>query len=797
MKKNVSIRIICLFMTCLLFTACKSPEEKHDKYIERGDSYFEQSDYIKARLEYKNAAKIIPSSSEAIYKLGLIEEAEGNYQSAWSAFMVSEQQNPEFLPILLKLSEFFIIGQQTEEANKRIDKILAIDPQHAKAHALKASIYLRDKAFNQAQQEIDLSFKYDQSNLIAYSVQAGMYIAQKKYETAIQTLDKGIVLNPKEPSLYLLKATIYSEQDDVQAVTDVYTKLFEIFPEKISYRFDLAQILKEFSKTEEARKIYQDAVLAFPDNGEAKLRLIQYLEVEQGIGEAKQEIQSFIKNEPEQKLFYLWLADIYTRNNEHENAILTLKNIIDTDPDNWIGLNAQTNLAQIELSRGDIQLANNLITIVLKKEVNNIDALLLRANLSFIQGDYRKAIQDLRTILNHDPKFLKASRTLAEALLIQGHNDLAIDTLLQALEKTPDDKGTLVGLAQLYALRGEQDTAINILKQVTDIFPDYSVAWESIARTALEVGQVTVAENAIKELQKIDDQDTLSKFLLAKIDIQNGHEQKASDALKAIIQNDVNAPLSAYALATLLETAKSKENVGDVKKFLSDLPDHTPLSLTILGAINMQNRNMEEAEVAFRQAIKLNPKSQDAYTSLAQILLEQKSPQNAIEVLGAAEQAIPSEAGASMLKAIILTQIGEFDQAIAIYEAAIERSDVAEAASNNMAQVIADFKYKDTALLKKARLIAERFINSSNPNHLDTLGWVYYRSDLSIQAQPILEKAMKFTKESNPQIAFHYGAVLKANGNMEQAKKYLLQATSKDFSYDGFDEAKRLLEDLK
>ncbi|MGH1456458.1 MAG: tetratricopeptide repeat protein [Alphaproteobacteria bacterium] len=711
--------------------------------------------------------------------------------------MVSEQQDPEFLPILLKLSEFFLIGQQTVEANIRIDKILTIDPQHATAHALKASIFLRDKAFNQAQQEIDLSFKYDPSNLIAYSVQAGMYMAQKEYETALQILDKGIALNPKEPSLYLLKASIYSEQDNPQGVTDVYETLFEIFPDRITYRFDLAQILKEFSKTEEARKVYQDAVSAFPDNGEAKLKLVQYLEVEKGMGEAKKEIQSFINAKPDQKLFYLWLADIYTRNNEHENAILTLKNIIDTDPDDWIGLNAQTNLAQIELSRGDIQLANDLITAVLEKEVNNIDAFLLRANLSFIQGDHRKAIQDLRTILNRDPKFLKASRTLAEALLIQGHNDLAIDTLLQALEKTPDDKGTLVRLAQLHALRGEHDTAINILTQVTDIFPNYSVAWESIARTALEVGQVTVAENAIKELQKINGKNPLSKFLFAKADIQNGSKQKASDALKAIIRDDINSPLSAHALSTLLETAQSKESLDDVKSFLVGLRKHNSLSFTILGAINMQTGNMEDAEVAFRKAINLNPKSHDAYTSLAKILLDQNLPQNAIEVLEAAEQAIPSEAGASMFKAIILTQIGEIDQAIAIYEAAIERSDVADASANNMAQVIADFKYKDTALLKKARIIAERFINSPNPNHLDTLGWVYYRSNLPIQAQPILEKAIKLQTTHNPQISFHYGAVLKANGNLEQAKIYLQQATSKNVSYEGIDEARRLLEGLK
>ncbi|MGH1402764.1 MAG: tetratricopeptide repeat protein [Alphaproteobacteria bacterium] len=784
-------------MTCLLFSACKSPEEKHDYYIERGNSFYEQSDYIKARLEYKNAAKILPSSSEAIYKLGLIEEAEGNYQSALSAYLVSEQQNPEFLPVVLKLAQFFIIAQQSAEVNTRIDKILALDPEHGTAHALKASLFLREQAFHQAQQEVDLSLKYDPSNVIAYSVLAGMHLAQKDYKEALISLDKGIALNPKEASLYLLKAAAYSEQNDSNGVVQVYSTLFDIFPDQIRYRFDLAQIMDEFSQPDLAKVVYQDAVKAFPDHAEAKLKLIRYLEREQGVVDAKQEVQDFIKEEPQEKLFHLWLADIYTRNDEHDSAIITLKNIIDTDPDNWIGLNAQTTLAEIELGRGDIQLASNLVSMVLEKEINNIDALLLRANLSFIQGDYRKAIQDLRTILNNNPAFLKASRVLAEALLIQGHNDLAIDTLLQALEKTPDDRGTLVRLAQLYALRGERDTALNILKQVTDIFPTYTIAWESVARIAIENGRVSVAQNAIKELQKSGGQEMLAQFLLAKIDQQNGNKKKADTLLKQIIQENIDAPIATYALSALLETARSKQQLENVRIFLSGLNRHTHVSLTIWGTIEVKTGNIGEAENAFRRAIKLKPSSQDAYLSLAKILLQQKAPQNALEILEAAEKSIPSGMGAPMLKAAILTQTGKIDEAINIYEMVLERGDVSDSAANNMAQIIADYKYEDASLLKKARLLAERFINSDNANYLDTLGWVYYRSDLSIQAQPILEKAMKLNKSSNPQIDFHYGAVLKANGHLDEAKKHLRSATKTGYSYEGLDEAKVLLKGLE
>ncbi len=787
--------IILMILTGSLLVSCDSPEKKYEKYLGRGDSYYQKQDYIKARLEYRNAAKIMPADPRVIYSLGLVEEAEGNLQSALSAFLTAERQDPSFMPVLLKLAEFYLTGHHFQEVSARIDKLLKLDPNHATAHAIKASVLLKEKAFDSAEQEVGIALQNDPANVIAFSVLAGIYDAKGQPEKALEVLAQATSKNRNELSFYLLKAVIYSKQENVAAVTNTYKEIFAVFPDRIQFRFDLARILMEEGQTEEAGKIFRETVQAFPANTEAKRKLAAYLEDKQSTEAAEKEIQSYIHSQPKQKMFLLWLADLYVRNANTEQAITTLKSIIDDGSDDSIGLNASTALAQIQLTKGDAALAEKLISAVLEQDVNNREALYLRANLAFSQGKYQDAVADLRTILSNYPGALKASRILAEALLVQERIDLAVDTLLQAAQKHPEDKNTAVRLAQLYALRGEREKSMEILTNVTKSDPLYPVAWETIIRLAIENKNWAEAEAGVARLSSLDGQEETSNFLKGQIKEGTGQIQEAITLYKAVIQANPTGKLASYALTSLLGMAQTKEQLSEVKNFLQSLSSKSPTVLTVLGATEAALGNSEAAEASFRMAINQNPNTQDAYIALAELLVEQQEPEKANEVLNKAESAIPSEMKAPMMRAALLVESGQIDEAIAIYQGVLDKNNMADVAANNLAQTIADYKHTDKAALDRARLVAERFMNSDNPYYLDTIGWVYYRLGLATQAQPVIARAVSLLKEPHPQIAYHYGALLLENGQKEEAKSYLYQAVS-GAEYPGYDDAQEILDKL-
>ncbi len=789
--------LLCIAILPLV-ASCNNPQDKEEKYMARGDALFAQEDYVRAKLEYKNAARISPTNPKIIYSLGLVEEAQGNITQALKAFLITEQQDENYAPAISKLIQYFMAAQQYEEVTKRIDHLLSIDPENATAHAIKGSLFLRNKEFDKAGAQIQKALEIDPANIIAYSVMAGIHNAQKAPEKALEILDEGIQHNPKDVSLRLLKAAIHGEKNNVSEIADIYHELFKLYPQETKFRFDLATIYSETGNITEAEKELREIVKLFPDNLSAKHRLAVFLEKNKDIKAAEEEIKSYINKHPENKVPYIWLADLYIRNDEDLLAVETLKNLIKSNPEEQISMNASNSLADIELRKGDIEAAQKLIESVLEKDVNNREALFIRANLSFYQGDNQKAVSDLRTITRDDERATKAHRVLAEIFLIQGHADLAIDTLADSLKSGAADLSNHVRLAQLLSLHGETKRAVELLESVTKKDPNYAIGWENAARLAIEMGAWDEAEQAIKQLEKLDGQKPLATFLRGQILDKTGKQDQAVKVYKTVVSENPSSPLSEHAISALLGMSRENSDVRDVKDFLSGLQTDSPSVAAITGGLLVSLDEKEEAETYFIKAINNAPKTQAPYITYARLLIEKNKINDALDILVTAEKAVPYEIAASLEKANILSRLSRTNEAIAVYVDLYKKNDQSDIIANNMAQMIADYQSDDRQAMEMARIAAERFANSDNPYHLDTLGWVYFRLGLTAQAQNVLKRAISLTPSPlHPQISYHYGALLAKTGQSEEAVRYLTQAISdKHTPYPGIEDAKALLNNI-
>ena len=788
-------RFLLIIIVLFTLSACDNPEEKFQKHINNGHVYYKEHEYKKALLEYKNAAKIKPSDYTVIYYMGLVEEADGKLQKALSAYLTAEQQNPNYIPVKTKLAEFYLTAGMHDEAYKRVGEILELDSKNASAHAVLASLHLANNNMQDAQKEINLALQYDPKNMIAYSVQVGLYTLTENRDKALETLGTAIKIYPEELSFHLLKAAIYNQIGDINSVVDTYNDIFSLYPNAINFRFDLAKILLQHEQYELAEKQYNETIASFPENLDAKKILLTFLENNKDFHAAVNKIQDFISKDTSQGLYYIWLADLYVRNNQDDQAMITLQNIIESTPNNSIGLNASTRLARIKLEKGDIPLAEDLVNTVLAKDAGNTVALLLQANLDFYRGDYQTAISSLNVIMQGGSNTLEASRILAEAFLVQSRLDLAIDTLIQATKKYPEDKSTLVRLSQLYALRGNQEKAEQILLLLANNNPDNPLILETTARLAIEDNKLERAALAVEKLSKIKGQDLTAKYLEGRILQKSDQISAAQHIYENIIVSDPLSPLAAYAMSSILETMNTKQELQDFVVFLGLLPQTNAAINTVIGDIQQSLGHTESAKAAYRKAFNQNTETQASFLALAKILMEEKNYSQALEILEHAESAVPSEINASILKAQILLNTGEIERALAIYEKLLTTNNQSDVVANNFAQTVADYKYTDVKLLEKARLQAERFINSNNPYYLDTLGWIYYRKNLLPQAKLFLERAFDNLEQSNPQIDYHYGAILYEIGNIENAKLHLKRA-SLGADYPGKNDAKTLLDEI-
>lgn len=794
-KKTPSLLALALMLS-LPLAGCDDPQSKAEAYIKHGNELFDARQLDKAKIEYKNAAQLTPANADIYYRLGLVEEAQGHLREAFAAFTTAEQQNANHPETALKLAQFFLAGDQLEQSRKRISAVLALQPDNAEAHALLAALALRDKDYATAEKEARQALAKDAANITAYSVLTGLYTAQGDTAKAIVTVEESLSKHPQNPSLLLLKAAVYEKANDLPKLVETYQTLFKLKPNELSFRAALAAAYIKAGRADDAEKVLRDAVTEMPADIKAKKLFVKFLSEQRGAEATEKEIRDYMAKEPANEDYPFWLVDLYVAHKDASRAIALLEEAAAKNPDSKYGLTARAALARIAFSQGDKAKAEQIAKGVLEKSPGNLEALYIRAALEAERGDFIAATSDLRAIVRDNPKAANAHLLLSEVLLSQGRIDLAIETLNQLAEVDPTNVAAQTRLAQLYHMNGDTKRGLEILKTVTTSKPDYPVAWESTARLSIDTKDWSAADAAIAKLDALDGQHMTATFLKGFMAMA---QDKTDDALvhyTTVFTANPSAPLAENALPEIVKAYAKTGQIDKAVSLIEALPNPSAPQKTLLAEVYMGLGRREDAAKTLDAVLAGQPKSQSPYLMRAKLYTDAKENDKALETLKNAVAASPTDIRAQVMQAQLLGTMGQYAQAIALYDAILTRNPGLDAVANNLAELIADYQHTDPAAMEKARTTAERFVGSDNPALLDTLAWVYFRLGDVQQAEMTMTRALDKGKERGgafpAQMYYHAGAIHLKAGKKDLAKEELAKAIATQDVYPGLDDAKQL-----
>ncbi len=796
MQKKYKVGLMAIVaVSVVAYVTRDTPKQKEQKYIHRGIEAFDKGDNIKARLNFKNAAKIMPTDPEIAYRWGLVDEAEGDIRNAFGNFLSAEQQSPHYAPAAQKIAHYFLAGNQAEQAQKRIDILLADDPKNAEAHALNAGVMLHDKKPAEATKEATLALSYDPDNVTAFSVLTGAAMAQKDLKKAGEILEDAIKHNPKNVALLMLKAGIYEKPFNAAKIKEAYDGIFALKPKDANYRLYLAQMYINANMIDDADTSLQASIKEIPADWNLKHAYFNFLAKFRSMDAAEKEVQGYMKANPDRGDLYTWLSDLYVQHDQTDKAIALLQQIIAKNDDDKQSLNASTSLASINFAKGDKADAEKTVNAVLAKTPTNSDALFIRANFETDRGQYDASVNDLRAVLRDRPKSKDALQLLGEVLLLQGYTDLAIETMNQLMEVDPTNPASRTRLAQMYSINKDFKRANEQLDLVLAATPQYPVAWETKARVAITGKDYDAAKAAIDKLDAIKGQHDTATFLTGQLAEGHDNHVEAIEDYKKVIDSNPSAPIAEHALYSLIGVVHTPEEMESVTNYIASLKTDSAYVSTLLGECYLQLSKKDLATAAFNKAIANHPINQEPYLNLARMAMADEKSDDALEILKNAQTAIPLDVRAPLMEATVRSQRGEYKEAIAKYDDILKSNPKMVLAANNMASIIADHFYTDSDMLAKAKETIEKFAASSEPSVLDTMGWIYYRLNKNDKALSLLSRAVVGEKIP-PEIHYHYGAALLKSSNKPQAKIELQKATAENAKYPAIVEAKKILTGL-
>src|SRR5437868_6494335 len=148
-------RNIIILIVAVLLVACGGPEERKAKYRERAQEYLEAGNYPKARVALRNVLKIDPKDADAYFLFAQVEEKEKNWRNAVGLYQKLVELAPDHTAGLITLAKYYLEAHLNEDVVSTADKVLAKDPTHPQAKALKIAVLANEGKLLEAMTKAD------------------------------------------------------------------------------------------------------------------------------------------------------------------------------------------------------------------------------------------------------------------------------------------------------------------------------------------------------------------------------------------------------------------------------------------------------------------------------------------------------------------------------------------------------------------------------------------------------------------------------------------------------------------
>ena len=549
-----------------------------------------------------------------------------------------------------------------------------------------------------------------------------------------------------------------------------------------------------------AEQVLKQAVAGDPQSSLAELALAQLYLVTNQLAKAEAELRNAIRLDSKSGTALMGLAAIQTsgkrmaeaeqtyrqiaalpgaefkpqhalflyNHGKRDAALTEFEKLAKADPDDRV---ARGRLFTAYVQMGKNQAAQNLVAAALKKNPKDIDMLLERAGLSLRSGNVEEAEKDLTEVLRFKPDFAEGHTAMAEVDKVKGLTLSERHELSEALRINPALLQARLALARNYIQANEAKSALDLLNNAP-------ANQKGTLAVVTERNWALLGTGETKEMRSALDQ-ALRVRRVPELVIQDGvlrlHQADYSgaiaDAEEAIRNNDVRgARLLAGAYQAQKQPAKAEQRL---KELLGAHPKSAPLA-NLLGLWYLEAGNLSEARKAFEAALSADPKFLDAGLSLAGIDAQEKHSDAARQRLLWFVAAYPKNVAPLIMLGEVAGDMGDEEEALRRYRAAIALDSSNVLALNNLAYTLASSQ-PDEALK-----YAEQAVDIAPDNAMvqDTLGWVYYKKMIYGKAVTYLQMAV--AKEPTPRRQFHLAVCYLKQGQHDVGQKTMQLALRQD-----------------
>lgn len=549
----------------------------------RGDIHRELNEVERARFFYEEAVKDQPEQFKGYLGLALLELRLGNLKEAENYSLQASKYTDDDAIVRYVRGTAARYLLQTDVAIEHLEKAVELHPAHIQANLELAGIYIDKRDFETAQKYLDFVYSIVPEHPQARYHSALILATEGKTKEAEELLLRIGDFTREFPPASRVYGHVAFQLGKFTAAQPHLERFLKMVPEDRITRLALAESMARRGEPEAALMRLEPLI------GEESVDLEAYMQAASAAGIAgdmlkardyiarAKEIAENSEEADEGLLKALGKRLALTRfmTGDLERAVEQLRAMYGEDPSDFTSL---TLLANLQMEGGDISGAKETVLQILEIEPEKpITANLLGAVL-FRQGEVDSAIASFSEAIRRNPDYISALKNRGLAYVRTRQYDKALPDLVRVLQAVPQDSHVHGMLGRTYLELGDTDKAIEYLQSAEAAFPQSALILSDHSEALAQKGFMQSAISKAKTAkQYAGGNEGLVQYLTETI---AGWEQKEAER-KALLAEEEAEARAAYlkekaAKEKELEERRAKNAAAEAESLAGQVEEKEP-----------------------------------------------------------------------------------------------------------------------------------------------------------------------------------------------------------------------------
>ncbi len=561
-----------------------------------------------------------------------------------------------------------------DEAKKKIQEQLILDPSSVEGYNLLGIVYSSQKDYANALEAFQHALKIDPNSTKTCNNLGNLYVAQERLDLAEKEFRKALRLDPgNSDGNYNLGLVLMARNLPAEAIASFQ----RVHPSNVATRFNLIRAYLLAGHTTEGLKLARDLSLESKDNVQLHFTLGVLLASAKQYDVARRELEKANALQPETFEILFNLGQTYLRSGDYANAEVFLNRALKLKPDSSAALYL---LGQVYSEQTRAVDALDLLARAHKLAPEDTDIIFLLSRVSMSQNYFEDAIPLLESGLRIAPKRADLHAALGESYFMSGKVEKAIDEFKLLIDLDPSARSyAFLGLS--YRHLGRFDEARKYFQEGLKLDPRNSSCLFNMGYIEGRQGNQPVAEQLFQQALKSNPDFSEALLELANLRIAAKKFEEAATLLRRYVKVSRDPASGYYKLAMVERSLHQTEAAQrDLSVFQTLSKDSSPGPYPYQHLFEyLDNRSnlapqartqLDQTELV--EQIKKHPdRPQDLYL-LAETYLKLGKPEDARNTIAQLDQISSGDYRTQTGVGVLLARYRLYDDAIPHFQTALQ-----------------------------------------------------------------------------------------------------------------------------